>query len=99
MLDLSLLDGFDWDAGNLTKNWDSHQVTSLECEEAFFNVPLLLFDDHSHSLGEARFYILGRTNNKRLLFIAFTVRETKIRVISARPMSRKERRIYEQAST
>ncbi len=94
MLDLSSLDGFEWDEGNLTKNWESHQVASTECEEVFFNLPLLLATDGKHSKVEVRYYVLGQTNAGRPLFIAFTVRSPKLRVISARPMSRKERQIY-----
>ena len=98
MLDIDSLDGFEWDEGNLTKNWDSHQVSSSECEELFLNVPLVLADDIRHSANEARYYALGQTNSGRLLFVAFTVRGTHIRVISARPMSGKERQIYGQAN-
>ena len=99
MLDIDSLDGFEWDEGNLTKNWDRRQVSSAECEEVFLNVPLVLADDVMHSAHEARYYALGQTNNGRLLFIAFTVRATRIRVISARLMSGKERRVYDQASS
>jgi len=99
MFDIDSLDGFEWDEGNLTKNWDRRQVSSAECEEVFLNVPLVLADDVMHSAHEARYYALGQTNNGRLLFIAFTVRGTRIRVVSARPMSGKERRIYDQANS
>lgn len=99
MLEIGSLDGFDWDEGNLSKNWDRHQVSNAECEDVFLNGPLLLADDTKHSAKEARSYALGQTNSGRLLFIAFTVRGTRIRVISARPMSGKERRIYGQANS
>jgi hypothetical protein len=99
MLDTDSLDGFEWDDGNITKNWDRHQVSSTECEEVFLNKPLLLADDVRHSASEVRNYALGQTDNGRLLFIAFTVRGTRIRVISARPMSGKERQIYGQANS
>ena len=99
MVDLGALDGFDWDDGNRTKNWEKHQVSSSECEEVFFNIPLLLFADAAHSLDEPRFYVLGKTNAGRRLFLVFTVRGTKMRVISARPMSRRERKMYAQADT
>jgi len=99
MLEIGALDGFDWDEGNLSKNWDRHQVANAECEEVFLNTPLLLADDAKHSAKEARRYALGQTNDGRWLFIAFTVRGTRIRVISARPMSGKERRIYGQATS
>ena len=48
---------------------------------------------------ENRYYLLGRTNNNRQMFITFTIRLNLIRVISARDMSRKEREIYEKNST
>jgi uncharacterized DUF497 family protein len=99
MLDIGSLDGFEWDEGNLTKNWDRHQVSRAECEEVFLNMPLLSADDVRHSIDEARYYVLGQTNGGRLLFIAFTVRGTRIRVISARPMSTKEQQIYGQATS
>lgn len=98
MFDLNALDGFEWDEGNRTKNWRLHRVSVSECEQVFFNLPLLLADDVKHSAGEPRYYVLGQTMTGRALFVAFTVRGSLIRVISARPMSRKERRIYAQAS-
>lgn len=94
MINLSSLDGFEWDEGNQTKNWIRHQVSAPESEEVFFNLPLLLADDVQHSQEEKRFYILGQTNAGRKLFISFTIRTKKIRVISARDMSRKERQAY-----
>jgi uncharacterized DUF497 family protein len=89
--------GFDWDTGNLYKNWAKHKVSPSECEQVFFNLPLLLMDDTAHSQNEKRFYILGKTDARRKLFIAFTLRNNLIRVISARDMSRKEREVYDNA--
>ena len=57
---------------------------------------LIVVKDPRHSLREKRYLALGQTRGKRLLFIAFTLRKQKIRVVSARPMSRKEREIYEK---
>ncbi|MCX7125090.1 MAG: BrnT family toxin [Gammaproteobacteria bacterium] len=87
--------GFQWDQGNVEKNHLKHDVISPECEEIFFNDPLLLFEDSQHSQHELRYYVLGKTNNNRLLFVVFTVRNKLIRVISARDMRKKERSIYE----
>ena len=98
MLDAHGLNGFDWDEGNRDKNWLKHQVTTNECEEVFFNVPLLIADDEQHSQLEQRYFALGQTNKPRLLFISFVIRADKIRIISARPMHRKERIIYVQAN-
>jgi uncharacterized DUF497 family protein len=99
MLGLSQIIGFDWDENNHEKNWEKHGVLASECEEVFFNLPLLLQPDPSHSQKESRYYVLGHTVLDRRLFIAFTVRENKIRVISARDMSKKERHIYEQINS
>jgi uncharacterized protein len=86
--------GFQWDPGNIEKNWLKHGVSPLECEEVFFNQPLVLARDEKHSQTEERYYALGRTENDRHLFVVFTVRGKKIRVISARDMNKKERGIY-----
>lgn len=86
--------GFQWDQGNVEKNQQSHNVTYMECEEVFFNKPLLLSKDVKHSQKENRYYVLGKTNEQRKLFIAFTLRDNLIRVISARDMSKKEKQIY-----
>ncbi len=86
--------GFDWDKGNIDKNWLKHKVSPAECEQTFFNRPLVVQDDVMHSKTEKRFYALGKTNSNRAIFIAFTIRENHIRVISARDMSFKEREAY-----
>jgi len=88
-------EGFDWDEGNIEKNWHSHQVTPQEAEQVFFNRPLLVADDVKHSRSEKRYLVLGQTDEDRPLFIAFTLRKRRIRVISARDMNRKERKVYE----
>jgi len=87
-------EGFDWDEGNAEKNWIKHRVSPSESEQVFFNRPLFISADVKHSKEERRHYVLGQTNEGRLLFISFTIRNRLIRVISARDMSRKERRIY-----
>jgi len=96
---LKKINGFDWDWGNVCKNAIKHRVDTTECESVFFNKPLLLFFDQKHSQNEERFYVLGKTNFNRNLFIVFTIRNNKIRIISARDMSRKERKIYEKEDT
>lgn len=86
--------GFDWSGGNAEKNWDGHQVTPLEAEQVFFNSPLLAGEDDAHSHHEKRYFALGQTDEGRELFVAFTLRGKKLRVVSARDMSRKERKVY-----
>ena len=92
----SKITGFQWDEGNLLKNWEKHGVTHLEAEQVFFNEPLIVEDDVKHSQDEPRWYGLGSTDAKRMLMVVFTIRSTEIRVISARDMNRKERRVYEK---
>lgn len=87
---------FDWDKGNFDKNWLKHKVSFKEAEEIFFNEKLAIFFDTDHSQKENRFMALGMTNQKRKLIISFTIRSNKIRIISARDQSRKERKLYEQ---
>lgn len=87
--------GFQWDKGNLEKNWLKHGVNPSECEQIFFNLPLVAYDDIKHSEKENRYYSLGKTDAERFLFVVFTVRKNQIRIISARDMNRKERQVYE----
>ena len=88
---------FEWDEGNSEKSWARHGVRSSECEELFGEQPLLLSDDLAHSGSEPRYLALGKTRAGRRLLVVFTVRSRRLRVISARDMSRKERNIYEAA--
>jgi hypothetical protein len=88
--------GFEWDDDNSFKNWHKHKVSPHECEEIFFNRPLALASDQEHSKKETRFHALGITNAGRGLFVAFAVRKGKMRVISARDMTKKESRVYKE---
>ena len=97
-LDIEQLCGFDWDEGNIQKNKLKHNLDYWLIEEIFFNEPLLIYEDNPHSEKECRCYALGKTDDAQKLFVAFTLREQKIRVISARPMSKKERDYYEKNS-
>ena len=85
---------FRWDKGNKYKNWNRHKVRIQEAEEVFKNEPNFVFPDKRHSREEKRNGIFGITNEARPLTIIFTIREEKIRVISARDMSKKERRAF-----
>ncbi|MGH2582695.1 MAG: BrnT family toxin [Anaerolineales bacterium] len=99
MVELGGVVGFEWGESNREKNWEKHGVSASECEEVFFNLPLILREDIAHSQNEPRYYALGQTGMGRGLFIVFTICRDKVRVISARGMSRKERKIYEQVDT
>jgi len=88
---------FQWDKGNEQKNWISHQVSRKEQEEVFYDTKSKRFNDPKHSTPfEKRFLLFGKTKQGKKLVIAFTMREEKIRPISARPMKRKEVPMYEK---
>ena len=97
MLDLARIEGFDWDQSNSRKSAEKHGVSQAEAEQIFFNSPLLIVEDVSHSVRELRLQALGRTDTGRLLHISFTLRGDGrlTAVISARTMHRKERLRYE----
>jgi uncharacterized DUF497 family protein len=99
MVNVADIEGFEWDTGNIDKNRDRHGVSNGECEEPFFNHPLLVAEDVKHSYREQRFYALGQTNAGRRLFIVFTIRDNNIRIISARDMRRKERKAYAKVTS
>lgn len=87
-------EGFEWDRGNENKNVVKHGVSNKEAEQVFFNNPII-FDDKKHSTKkEQRYYALGRTNSNKLPTIVFTIRNNNIRVISARPMGKREKEVY-----
>jgi uncharacterized protein len=88
--------GFEWDEGNSAKNWQRHGVTRAEAEQVFLNRPLIVAADSRHSEREVRHFGLGQTDGARRLMVVFTIRGSRVRVISARPMSRTERRVYAQ---
>ena len=89
---------FEWDGGNSTKSWVKHKVSLKEQEQAFFDKHKRAFKDSDHSQKEERFLLFGKTKKGRMLIIAFTIRNEKIRCISARQMNRKEVPIYEKAA-
>ena len=88
--------GFQWDRGNSNKNLLKHNVQNWECEQVFFNKPLLVLEDPGHSAAEKRWAGFGMTDSGRLLVVIFTKRGNLVRVISARDMNTKERKFYEE---
>ncbi len=87
---------FQWDKDNLIKILESHNVTYFECEEAFNDPNKVMLKDVKHSLNEERYLMIGKTNLSRYLFVVFTMRKDKIRVISARDLNKKEYKLYEK---
>jgi uncharacterized DUF497 family protein len=88
--------GFQWNDGNIDKNLIKHNVENWECEQVFFNEPLLILDDPNHSSAENRWAAFGKSNGGRLLVVIFTIRGKLIRIISGRDMNRREKGFYEE---
>lgn len=90
--------GYEWDKGNL-EHIKKHNVLYTECEEVFLNKPLVVLFDEGHSGYEKRYKIFGITAGGRTISLAVTVRKNKIRVITARDQSKKERMAYEEVTS
>jgi uncharacterized DUF497 family protein len=88
--------GFEWDTGNLDKSYKKHGITPSEAEEIFLDENALEIEDVKHSDKEIRHVAIGKTSEKKILFVVFTVRKAKVRIISARRANRKEKTVYEQ---
>jgi len=88
--------GFQWDRGNIDKNLIKHNVENWECEQVFFNRPLLVLDDPKHSVSEKRWAAFGKTDADRFLVVMFTKRNNLIRIISVRDMNKRERKFYDE---
>lgn len=86
---------FQWDEGNGLKSFVKHGITSEQSEQVFFH-PYVLKPDKRHSALEDRLNLIGKTDSGKVLFMSFTVRNNKIRIISARSADKKERKVYEQ---
>lgn len=89
---------FEWDEWNVEKNRIKHSVEPNEVEETFLDQVKVSFEDSKHSDGERRVVLMGKTRKGRLLYVAFTIRSGKIRVVSARDINRKEVKLYEETT-
>lgn len=87
---------FEWNTEKARRNRRSHGVSFPEAAEVFGDELSSTVPDPDHSQGESRFLIFGQTTSGRHLVVAFTERGGRIRLISARRMTRPERRAYEQ---
>ncbi len=94
MVDWSQIVGFEWDEGNTFKNFDKHGIPCEEAESIFAQDEILILKDELHSQTEERWHAFGRSNQDRLLSVTFTIRKNLLRVISARPMNKRERKTY-----
>jgi uncharacterized protein len=96
MLKLSNYEGFDWDEGNIDKSYKKHGVKPSEAEETFLDEKVLILRDVRHSQKEKRYILIGKNTENKILFIVFTLRRKRIRIISVRKANRKEKNRYEK---
>ena len=89
------LEAYDWDEGNILKNWQKHQVSKIEIEEVFGNKPIIFFTKGIYEKEEIRYGVYGKTNKQRLLAVVFTIRDKLVRPISARDQNRREKQYYQ----
>lgn len=88
---------FEWDKGNIGKN-KRHNVEDKEAEEVFLDEGKIIFKDKLHSQIEERFIVIGKTKRDRLLYVCFTKRKKRIRIISARDINKKEVHLYKKTT-
>lgn len=87
---------FEWDPEKARENEQSHEVTFSEASEVFEDDHSSSVADPDHSLEEDRYLIFGVSKGGRYLVVSYTERGDRIRLISARLMTPRERRAYEQ---
>ncbi|MFA4903663.1 MAG: BrnT family toxin [Desulfobaccales bacterium] len=87
---------FEWDPDKAATNEKKHGVTFLEAATIFGDPLAITFVDPDHSVNEQRFLSFGLSRFGRLLIVSHTDREGRIRIISARVMTRQEVKIYEE---
>lgn len=94
MINLGKFKEFEWDRGNLDKSYQKHGITPNEAEEAFLDEKAIVLRDVKHSQKEVRYILIGKTSERKLLFVVFNLRRRRIRIISARMANRKEKSEY-----
>ena len=87
---------FQWNRGNIDKSFKKNKIRDKEAEEPFFDRKRKAFKDELHPKDKERYRMVGKTKKGRLLFIVFTMRGKKIRIISARDINKKEVYLYEE---
>ena len=87
---------FEWDPKKVTANVQKHDVTFQEAATVFGDPLAITFEDPDHSTDENRYITFGLSLQKRLIIVSHTERGDRTRIISARLMDRKERKIYEE---
>jgi uncharacterized DUF497 family protein len=87
---------FEWDPDKAKKNIEKHRVSFNEAATVFGDPLSMTFYDPDHSIDESRFITVGLSRLGKLLIVSHTDRDDRIRIISARETTRRERKFYEE---
>lgn len=87
---------FAWDPTKAAGNLSKHGVDFREAATVFDDPLSMTFPDTDHSVGEQRYVIIGISARNRILVVAHSDNGEVVRIISARPATRRERRFYEE---
>ena len=88
---------FEWDDGKNTLNRIKHKISFQEAKSCFYDKDQIAFYDPDHSDNtEERELLIGHSNKSRLLIVVYTLRDDKVRIISARKASKQEAKTYAQ---
>ncbi|HEX8735701.1 MAG TPA: BrnT family toxin [Pyrinomonadaceae bacterium] len=90
-----IFNGFEWNKEKGNENFKKHKITFEEAATVFDDPFFIVFKDPQHSFREQRFIIIGLSDNLRYLFVSFAERASRARIISARELTAKERKDYE----
>ncbi len=88
---------FEWDDDKADANFAKHGFSFLEASSVFDDDLSLTFPDPDHSVDEERLVIIGHSQRGRLLFVSHTDRHGVLRIIRAREVTRRERKVYENS--
>lgn len=97
MVNLNKISGFQWDKWNIDKSYKKHGITSNETEEVFLDEDVKIENDIKHQEQEDRYIVIGKTTEGKMLFVVFTIRTDKIRIISGRMANNKEKEVYQKS--
>ncbi|MGK7947785.1 MAG: BrnT family toxin [Xenococcaceae cyanobacterium] len=87
---------FEWDNNKAESNILKHGITFKEAVTVFADPYLLFTEDSKNSLREEREWAIGESEKGSILVVIFTMRDEKIRIISARKATKRERKRYEE---
>ena len=89
---------FEWDENKQQQNQQKHKISFEEATTVWTDPLALIAPDPTHSVTEKREWIIGQSYESRVLVVVFTMREETIRIISARPASKSERKKYAESN-